>query len=59
MRKPSTVFNWKCNHCQKRNKTQWGFTFMVPSSYTADVVCGKCGKKSRIHFGLQVQEIGR
>jgi len=49
-----TSFNWRCPHCDHRNRAFIIMQFEMPHSYTATWECDECGEESELKWDLTV-----
>lgn len=54
MAKKKACFNWKCPHCQYRNKVMLNMEFEMPRYYSVIWKCDGCGKESKLEWNLIV-----
>ena len=54
MARKKSVFNWKCPHCQHRNKAMLDMEFEMPRYYWVNWKCDECGKESKLEWSLTV-----
>ena len=54
MKSEKIWFNWRCPHCQRRNRVTFPFQFELPKYYSANWECEGCGKESKLEFNFRV-----
>lgn len=54
MKKQRIYINWKCPHCEHRNKALMKMEFDMPRYYFATWECDHCGKDSKLEWTLTV-----
>ncbi len=54
MKKSRIYIDWKCPHCEHRNKAMMKMHFEMPRYYFATWECDHCGKDSKLEWTLTV-----
>ena len=54
MKKQRVYINWRCPHCEHRNRAIMKMEFEMPRYYYATWECNECGKESKLEWTLTV-----